>query len=157
MKTWINIFYYTSNLPCLFSRWSKASILYVWKELVNVRVKGWKQNRVKLFYFNNVKIGEPSFLPLPFIKEWLNRSFSIAFMFNVGQSPASIFSPICIHSNHINQKLYSEPTFPAPSTLLPKPSKDLMFLKNWRPLTLLNCDYKIMAKIVAIRIKKRCY
>ncbi len=39
-------------------------------------------------------------------------------------------------------------------TLLPKPNKDLLLLKNWRPLTLLNCDYKIMAKIIATRIKK---
>ncbi len=39
-------------------------------------------------------------------------------------------------------------------TLLPKPNKDLLFLKNWRPLTLLNCDYKIMAKIIATRLKK---
>ncbi len=48
-------------------------------------------------------------------------------MFNVGQSPASIFSPICIqivrnlqliHSNRINHELYSEPTFPAPQLYL---------------------------------------
>ncbi len=41
-------------------------------------------------------------------------------MFNVGQSPAFIFSPICIqiHSNRINHVLYSEPTFPAPQLYL---------------------------------------
>ena len=31
---------------------------------------------------------------------------------------------------------------------------DLLLLKNWRPLTLLNVDYKILAKIIATRIKK---
>ena len=49
-------------------------------------------------------------------------------MFNVGQSPASIFSPICIqictgnlqliYSNCVNHELYSEPTFPAPQLYL---------------------------------------
>ncbi len=43
--------------------------------------------------------------------------FWIAFMFNGGKSPASIFRPIHIqictgHSNRINHELYSEPSFP---------------------------------------------
>ncbi len=38
-------------------------------------------------------------------------------------------------------------------TLLPKPNKDLLELKNWRPISLLNCDYKIIAKIMAYRIR----
>ena len=52
----------------------------------------------------------------------------IAFMFNDGHSPVSIFSPICIqictghlqliHSNRINHELYSEPSFPAPKLYL---------------------------------------
>ncbi len=29
-----------------------------------------------------------------------------------------------------------------------------MFLKNWQPITLLNCDYKIIAKVMAIRLQK---
>ena len=36
--------------------------------------------------------------------------------------------------------------------LIPKPGKDSRFVKNLRPITLLNCDYKIMEKIIANRM-----
>ena len=39
-------------------------------------------------------------------------------------------------------------------TLLPKKNKPANLLKNWRPITLLNCDYKIAAKSIANRIMK---
>ena len=39
-------------------------------------------------------------------------------------------------------------------TLLPKKGKDKLHLKNWRPITLLNNDYKILAKVLANRLKK---
>lgn len=38
-------------------------------------------------------------------------------------------------------------------TLIPKPKKDLLLLDNWRPISLLNNDYKILALIFAKRIK----
>ncbi len=38
-------------------------------------------------------------------------------------------------------------------TLLPKPDKDLNFLANWRPIWLLNVDYKIFSSIFATRLK----
>ena len=38
--------------------------------------------------------------------------------------------------------------------LIPKKDAELSLIKNWRPLTLLNCDYKIAAKAIASRIKK---
>ena len=37
--------------------------------------------------------------------------------------------------------------------LIPKKHKDLNYIKNWRPLTLLNSDYKILSKVLAIRLK----
>ena len=39
-------------------------------------------------------------------------------------------------------------------SLIPKKKKDTQYLKNWRPVTLLNVDYKIATKTIAVRIKK---
>ena len=39
-------------------------------------------------------------------------------------------------------------------TLIPKPQKDHTLVKNYRPLSLLNVDYKIAAKTLASRLKK---
>ncbi len=39
-------------------------------------------------------------------------------------------------------------------SIIPKKDKDLRFLKNWRPLTLLNTDYKILTKLLALRLQK---
>jgi hypothetical protein len=38
-------------------------------------------------------------------------------------------------------------------SLIPKKGKDTRMLKNWRPLTLLNADYKILAKVMATRLQ----
>ena len=38
-------------------------------------------------------------------------------------------------------------------SLIPKPGKDTRYLKNWRPIALLNTDYKIAAKCIAFRLK----
>ena len=38
-------------------------------------------------------------------------------------------------------------------TLLPQKNNDLRFLKNWRTISLLNTDYKIMTKCIATRLK----
>ena len=39
-------------------------------------------------------------------------------------------------------------------SLIPKKKKDTQYLKNWRPVTLLNVDYKIATKTIALRIEK---
>ena len=38
-------------------------------------------------------------------------------------------------------------------SLIPKKDRDPLRLKNWRPLTLLNCDYKILTKAIVYRIR----
>jgi retron-type reverse transcriptase len=37
-------------------------------------------------------------------------------------------------------------------TLLPKEGKDIRDIKNWRPITLTNCDAKIITKALAMRL-----
>ena len=39
-------------------------------------------------------------------------------------------------------------------SLLPKKDKNPLFLKNWRPITLLNCNYKIASKAKGNRMKR---
>lgn len=39
-------------------------------------------------------------------------------------------------------------------SLLPKKGRDLLWLKNWRPISLLNQDYKLIAKVLAMRMKR---
>ena len=38
-------------------------------------------------------------------------------------------------------------------TLIPKKNRDLLYVKNWRPIILLNTDYKILAQSLRIQIK----
>lgn len=38
-------------------------------------------------------------------------------------------------------------------TLIPKPKKDLLLIENYRPICLLNNDYKIVALIFGKRLK----
>lgn len=38
--------------------------------------------------------------------------------------------------------------------MLPKPDKDTSLIDNWKPMNLLNTDYKIGAKVIAHRIRR---
>ena len=40
-------------------------------------------------------------------------------------------------------------------TLIEKKGKDRSLIENWRPISLLNVDAKIMSKVIATRLKKR--
>lgn len=37
-------------------------------------------------------------------------------------------------------------------SLIPKKDKDRKYIGNWRPISLLNVDYKILAKALALRV-----
>ena len=39
-------------------------------------------------------------------------------------------------------------------TLIEKRGKDKRFIKNWRPIALLNVDVKITSTVLAVRLKK---
>ena len=39
-------------------------------------------------------------------------------------------------------------------SLIPKKNKNLELLRNWRPVSLLNADYKILTKAIALRLEK---
>ncbi len=39
-------------------------------------------------------------------------------------------------------------------TLIPKKDKDRLLLKNWRPISLLTTDYKLITKMLAIKLSK---
>ena len=39
-------------------------------------------------------------------------------------------------------------------TLIPKPNKEKTLLENWRPICLLNTDYKIAIKVIGNRVKQ---
>lgn len=39
-------------------------------------------------------------------------------------------------------------------TLVPKKEVDRRFIANWRPISLLNTDYKIYTKVIALRLQR---
>jgi len=67
-----------------------------------------------------------------------------------------IFYPILIDSWGFSIQTKELPLSHKVSTLklLPKTGKDLKELKNWRPITLSNCDFKLISKTYANRLTK---
>lgn len=52
----------------------------------------------------------------------------------------------------VNKELLHSSARDGVFALLDKPNKDLLDIPNWRPLTLLNTDYKLFAKVLANRL-----
>ena len=59
---------------------------------------------------------------------------------------------VSIHKAFLNQEL-STSQKQAVIKMLEKRDKDMKFIKNWRPISLLNTDMKIISKVLSTRIK----
>ena len=57
------------------------------------------------------------------------------------------------HNYGLAHKLLHESMRRGVISLLLKKERDITFIKNWRPIVLLNTDYKILSKAMAFRIK----
>lgn len=65
-----------------------------------------------------------------------------------------LVSPLCSHFNKIMAlNPLSTEALLAYVTVLPKPGKDPNYCVNYRPISLLNSDIKILAKILALRLQ----
>ena len=62
-----------------------------------------------------------------------------------------------IVTNIVNGTLLNESQRKAIITLIPKDGGDLSLLKSWRPVSLICCDIKIVAKVLAMRLKPLMY
>ena len=102
-------------------------------------------------------------------KIWEKECFESILTFSNDKSPGSDGLPIEFYKAFwpeikellcsVYNSSFSEKSLPnsmrrSVITLLPKKGKDLLSLKNWRPISLLNSDYKILAKLLSLRIQK---
>ena len=86
----------------------------------------------------NGKVGGPNGIPVNFYKIfWSKIKLLLLEVFNFCQKEGRLFESA-------RQGIIS---------LIPKPEKNRSYLKNWRPIALLNVDYKILSKAIATRIK----
>ena len=76
--------------------------------------------------------------------------FSIEFYKTFWTEIKSLFME-CLDFSKITNQL-SKSQYEGVITLLPKPGKDKLSPSNYRPITLLNCDYKIISKVITNRI-----
>ena len=59
-----------------------------------------------------------------------------------------------LHQAKVSQKLVISQRQDAVINLLEKKDKDKRLIRNWRPISSFNVDYKIISKILASRLKK---
>ena len=65
-----------------------------------------------------------------------------------------------LHQAKVSTKLVISQRQDAVIKLLEKKDKDKHLISNWRPISSLNADYKIISEILASRLKKstsKCY
>lgn len=92
---------------------------------------------------NNTSPGNDGFTVQFFLKDigfLLVRSINYAYSSQLFERPCSI-GEISITQNQ------------GVITLIPKGNKDKLYLKNWRPISLLNVSYKIASSPIAFRLK----
>lgn len=67
-----------------------------------------------------------------------------------------VFGPILVNvfNDSIRRGQFPESQRHSYLRLIPKEGKDLTLLKNWRPITLSNCDYKLYTKALSFRLTK---
>ena len=75
--------------------------------------------------------------------------FYVKFLPNIKHVLHSMF--LAVISGHL--KMFPESCRTGIVSLLEKKGKDQLFIENWRPLTLLCCDYKILSKAISNRIE----
>ena len=76
--------------------------------------------------------------------------FSIEFYKTFWQDLKEIFLNCLNYSLVANQLCDSQ--YEGLITLIPKSGKNTMYISNYRPIALLNCDYKIISKVINNRI-----
>ena len=59
----------------------------------------------------------------------------------------------CLRKSFLKEE-FSKSQKQAVITLIKKNDKDKRYIQNWRPLSLLNTDVKVLAKVMAQRLKK---
>ena len=78
----------------------------------------------------------------------LTREFYIQFYDII----KNVFIQSVNHSHKVGELSTSQKQ--AEITLVEKKDKDKCYIKNWRPISLLNVDTKIISKVLATRLKK---
>ena len=72
-----------------------------------------------------------------------------SFFWDIIETPLMNMFKECIENNEMSTTMKQ-----GLINLIPKPNKDPLLVENWRPITLLNTDYKLFALVFARRLKK---